>query len=189
MSTGSSSWVAGSMAGFTAARGQPSFGASMERFAAIPELARRFPAARILFTGGVAWNTGGDDTTEAAVVAPIPRPAGDGRRARRAGGSCPVDPGQRAACPAAGAPAPWRALAPGHLGHAHAALDRRIPPRRLARAAALAGRLSNHRQAGLGGEPSMGARLSELDQAAYEWWGLLYYRLLGYTDAIFPAPV
>ena len=24
----------------------------------------------------------------------------------------------------------------------------------------------------LGGEPSMGARLSELDQAAYEWWGL-----------------
>ena len=33
----------------------------------------------------------------------------------------------------------------------------------------------------------MGERLAELDQAAYEWYGLLYYRLLGYTDALFPA--
>ena len=89
-------------------------------------------------------------TTEAAVVGRFLAQQGmpDGRV--DAGGSCPLDPGQRAAYPAAGAPAPGRALAAGHLGHAHAALDRRVPPRRLARAAALAGRLSNHRQAGSG---------------------------------------
>ena len=34
----------------------------------------------------------------------------------------------------------------------------------------------------------MGARLADLDQAAYEWYGLVYYRLLGYTDALFPGP-
>ena len=37
-------------------------------------------------------------------------------------------------------------------------------------------------------QPSLGARLAELDDAAYEWYGLVYYRLLGYTDALFPAP-
>ena len=37
-------------------------------------------------------------------------------------------------------------------------------------------------------ELRMGERLDELDQAAYEWCGLVYYRLLGYTDAIFPGP-
>ena len=31
-------------------------------------------------------------------------------------------------------------------------------------------------------------RLSELDDAAREWLGLLFYRLMGRTDALFPAP-
>ena len=38
-------------------------------------------------------------------------------------------------------------------------------------------------------EPRMGARLAEVDHAAYEWYGLIYYRLLDYTDALFPAPL
>jgi uncharacterized SAM-binding protein YcdF (DUF218 family) len=38
------------------------------------------------------------------------------------------------------------------------------------------------------GEPSMASRLDQLDQAAYEWYGLVYYWMLGYTDAIFPGP-
>ena len=41
----------------TRARGQPSFRETMERFAAIPELARHYPQARIVFTGGAAWNS------------------------------------------------------------------------------------------------------------------------------------
>ena len=42
----------------TEARRQPSFGATMERFAAIPQLLRRYPDARLLFTGG---SPSGDD--------------------------------------------------------------------------------------------------------------------------------
>ena len=36
-------------------------------------------------------------------------------------------------------------------------------------------------------EPRMGSRLADLDQAAYEWYGLIYYRLLGYTDTLLPG--
>ena len=35
----------------------------------------------------------------------------------------------------------------------------------------------------------MGGRLADLDEAAYEWYGLVYYRLLGYTDALLPGPL
>jgi uncharacterized SAM-binding protein YcdF (DUF218 family) len=52
----------------TRARGTPSFRASMERFAAIPELARRYPDAKILFTGGRSWTAGEDAYTEAEVI-------------------------------------------------------------------------------------------------------------------------
>jgi hypothetical protein len=51
----------------TKARGQPSFGETMERFASIPELIHRYPAAKVVFTGGVGW-TGGD-VDEAQVIA------------------------------------------------------------------------------------------------------------------------
>jgi uncharacterized SAM-binding protein YcdF (DUF218 family) len=30
--------------------------------------------------------------------------------------------------------------------------------------------------------------LGALDAAAYEWIGLVYYRLIGRTDALFPGP-
>lgn len=171
------------------ARGQPSFGASMERFAAIPELARRFPAARILFTGGVAWNAGSDATTEAAVVARFLAHQGmpDGRveleeRARSTRDNALLT--LQLARPRAGER--WLLVTSAmHVPRAIGAFRRAGWPE-------LQPWPVDYRTTGrldLGGEPSMGARLSELDQAAYEWWGLLYYRLLGYTDAIFPARV
>ena len=30
--------------------------------------------------------------------------------------------------------------------------------------------------------------IEDLDLAAHEWLGLVYYRLRGYTDELFPAP-
>jgi uncharacterized SAM-binding protein YcdF (DUF218 family) len=53
----------------TKARDQPSFRETMERFAAIPELARRYPDAKVLFTGGAAWNSAAGDLSEAEVIA------------------------------------------------------------------------------------------------------------------------
>jgi uncharacterized SAM-binding protein YcdF (DUF218 family) len=38
------------------------------------------------------------------------------------------------------------------------------------------------------GLPSLAGNLRLLDDATHEWLGLIYYRLLGYTDEIFPAP-
>ncbi len=171
------------------ARGQPSFGESMERFAAIPELARRFPAARILFTGGVAWNAGSGDTTEAAVVGRFLAQQGmahgrvefeDRARSTRDNALLTLQlarprPSER-----------WILVTSAmHLPRAIGAFRRAGWPE-------LQPWPVDYRTTGrpdLVGEPSMGARLSELDQAAYEWLGLLYYRLLGYTDAIFPAQV
>ena len=37
-------------------------------------------------------------------------------------------------------------------------------------------------------EPSFSQRLGNLDAAAHEWLGLLGYRLIGWTDTLFPAP-
>ena len=54
--------------GLTKARGQPSFRETMERFAAIPELARRYPQARLVFTGGPGWNSAAGDLSEAEVI-------------------------------------------------------------------------------------------------------------------------
>jgi hypothetical protein len=31
--------------------------------------------------------------------------------------------------------------------------------------------------------------LRKLDMAAYEWFGLLYYKLKDYSDELFPAPI
>ncbi|HEX6016406.1 MAG TPA: hypothetical protein VFY87_32305, partial [Geminicoccaceae bacterium] len=52
----------------TQARGVPSFRESMERFAAIPEFARRYPEAKILFTGGQSWAAGEGAHAEAEVI-------------------------------------------------------------------------------------------------------------------------
>ncbi len=52
----------------TLARGVPSFGSALERFATIPALAHRYPEARILFTGGEATLVGGTGLPEAEVV-------------------------------------------------------------------------------------------------------------------------
>ncbi len=41
---------------------------------------------------------------------------------------------------------------------------------------------------GLALQLSVSERLTELDDAAREWLGLLFYRLTGRTDALFPAP-
>ncbi len=171
----------------TKTRGQPSFGATMERFAAIPELARRYPEARIVFTGGSAWN-GGDGYTEAAVIGQFLDRQGvmEGRvlledRARSTRENALFSlalaqprSGQRwllvtSAMHMPRAMGVFRAV--GWPGLEAWPVDYRSTGR-----------------FGLLAEPAMAARLGELDDAAYEWGALLYYRLLGYTDAILPGP-
>jgi uncharacterized SAM-binding protein YcdF (DUF218 family) len=172
----------------TQARGQPSFGATMERFAAIPELARRYPGARILFTGGVAWGGGSGAYPEAAVIARflVGQGVPDGRvlledqaRSTRANAMLTLrlarpQPGER-----------WLLVTSAmHMPRSIGVFRRAGWPE-------LRPWPVDYRSTGRFewlGEPSLGQRLTELDLAAYEWWGLLYYRWLRYTDAIFPGP-
>lgn len=172
----------------TRARGQPSFGETMERFAAIPELARRYPTARLLFTGGNAWSAGSDADTEAAVIAQFLARQGlpEGRvtledRARSTRDNAVFSlalahpqPGER-----------WLLVTSAmHM-------PRSIGVFRMAGWPEMQPWPVDYRTTGhieLAGEPVMATRLAELDAAAYEWGALLYYRLLGYTGSIFPGP-
>ena len=172
----------------TQARGQPSFRQSMERFAAIPELARRFLAAKMLFTGGPSWTGGADGWSEARVIGRFLAAQGvpEGRviledRARstreNALFALPLaepHPGER-----------WLLVTSAmHMPRAVGVFRRAGWPELIPWPV-------DYRTTGswgVVGEPSLGQRLDELDEAAYEWYGLVYYRLLGHTDALFPAP-
>ena len=169
------------------ARGVPSFGPALERFTALPELARRYPKARLIFTGGEAALVGGTGQPEAEFV----------RRFLEAQGLPPgrVEFEDRARSTRENAlltlalakPRPggrWLLVTSAkHMPRAMAAFRRAGWPDLL-----LAWPV-DFRTTGrveLAASPAVGERLAELDEAAYEWFGLLYYRALGYTDRILP---
>jgi uncharacterized SAM-binding protein YcdF (DUF218 family) len=172
----------------TRARGQPSFRDSMERFAAIPELARRFPEARIVFTGGISWTNGAEGWSEARVVGQFLQAQGmpDDRvvledRARSTRENAQL------ALPLADPRPGERWLLVTSAMH----VPRSIGVFRRAGWPDLIPWPVDYRTTGgwtLVGGSSLAGRLSELDDAAYEWYGLAYYWLLGYTDALLPAP-
>lgn len=171
----------------TLARGQPSLGPAAERLTSLVELARRYPEARILFTGGVGVLDGGD-LPEAEIARRLVEALGlpPGRleledRARttreNAAYALPLAaprPGQR-----------WLLVTSArHMPRAMGAFRAAGWPEPTPWPV-------DYRTTGgseLGSTLEVGARLGELDDAAYEWLGLLYYRLLGYTDALLPAP-
>jgi uncharacterized SAM-binding protein YcdF (DUF218 family) len=172
----------------TRARGVPSFDATMERFASIPDLARRYPDARILFTGGTAWDNRGSGWTEARVIRQFLADQGlppdrvtfeDRAQSTRENAVFSLQlagpqPGQR-----------WLLVTsakhmPRAMGVFRAAGWPELEPWPV-----------DYRTKGtfgLEGETVLSSRLYELDEAAYEWYGLLYYRLLGYTRSILPGP-
>jgi uncharacterized SAM-binding protein YcdF (DUF218 family) len=172
----------------TQARGVPSFRESMERFAAIPELARRYPEAKILFTGGLSWSAGAEAYTEAEVIRRFLLQQGlpedrvlleDRAESTRQNAllSLPLarpEPGER-----------WLLVTsamhmPRSIGVFRGAGWPELEPWPV-----------DYRTTGgleLPSEPVMAGRLDELDEAAYEWYGLAYYRLLGYTGSLLPAP-
>lgn len=170
----------------TLARGVPSFGSALERFATIPALAHRYPEARILFTGGEATLVGGTGLPEAEVVRRFLEDQGlpPGRvefesRARSTRENALLtlkqaqpQPGER-----------WLLVTSAkHMPRAIGTFQRAGWPDLLAWPVDF--RTSGRPELFIG--PAVGARLVELDEAAYEWFGLLYYRTLGYTDQVLP---
>jgi uncharacterized SAM-binding protein YcdF (DUF218 family) len=172
----------------TRLRGTPAFRDTMERFAAIPELARRYPDARILFTGGLALGDAANELPEAAVVARFLADQGlppgrveleDRARSTRENARFSLElarpqPGER-----------W--LLVTSASH----MPRAIGVFRAAGWPELEPWPVDYRTTGgldLAWDPTLSERLGQLDEAAYEWYGLLYYHVLGYTSDLFPGP-
>ena len=173
----------------TAARGQVTLSDAAERLTTMVEFARRYPDARVVFTGGSA-SLFGAPTTEAVVVRDFL--AGQGLAADRVtleGGSRDTyenavlskrlvgpEPGER-----------WLLVTSAYH------MPRSVGVFRAVGWPGLIPYPVDHRTTGgldLEADSvfNTGDRLADLDIAAREWIGLLAYRLMGRTDALLPGP-
>lgn len=170
----------------SADRGVPTIPSAAERLTTFVALARRWPAARLVFTGGSG--------------APYAGAATEAEWARRSCEELGIPPGRVVFEDAS------------RTTEENAVLtDRLVRPRSgetwllVTSAAHMPRAVGVFRHVGwtvlpwpvgyrsmrsdLSLRPStLGGKLAVLDQAAHEWAGLLLYRLLGRTDALFPGP-
>ncbi len=170
----------------TAAHGMPALNDAAERMTTLVALARRYPKAQLAFTGGNGRLLHGD-LTESDVARQLFAPLGlDPARIRFEDRSRTTYENavmlKAALHPAVGER--WVLITSAwHMPRAvglfrHAGWD--VLPWPVAYKTAFTPDVLI-----LGGLPD---RLGMLDLAAHEWTGLLAYRLLGRTDALFPAP-
>ena len=166
--------------------GQPAIGGTAERFTELVALGRRWPEARLAFTGGIG-RIGGAPMTEALVLRDFLDGLGldesrllleDRARTTRenallAKALLQPRPGET-----------WLLVtSASHMPRSMGVFRQigwEVVPWPV-----------DYRTAGWWGgdlRPRAGERLAELDEAGYEWLGLVYYRMLGWTDALFPAP-
>jgi uncharacterized SAM-binding protein YcdF (DUF218 family) len=172
----------------TAARGTPSFGEEGERYMTLLELARRYPEARIIFTGGVGRLGGGVSPETDTVRLLLERHGMVGRvmlddQARSTRENALY--AKELAHPKPGET--WLLVtSAGHM------------PRSMGCFRAVGWEMTpwpvDYRTAG---PPELGidllsldvaGSLSLLDEAVYEWLGLVYYHLLGWTPTLLPGP-
>ena len=127
------------------ARGEVALNEAAERMTAIAELARRYPHARIVFTGGSGrldlWRCDHGGRARRAPVRELRHRQG----AHHAGGQVARHAGECALHQGAGAAEAGRALAAGHLGASHAALGRPVPRERIS-GRGVSGRLPHARR-------------------------------------------
>lgn len=165
---------------------QPAIGGTAERFTALVELGRRWPQAKLVFTGGIGI-LGGAPMSEAEVLGGFL--GGLGIDASR----LTLEDEARTTRENALHVQELLRPQPGEVwllvtSAAHI-------PRAVGVFRAIGWDVTawpvDYRTAGWWGgdwRPRAGRRLSDLDEAAYEWLGLVYYRLLGWTTALLPAP-
>ena len=170
----------------TAARRQASFGQAGERYMTLVALARRYPAARIVFSGGIGA-LGGAAGSEADVVKLFLAEQG-------------VPPGRvelegEARTTRENALFTKDLVRPREDQRWFLVTSAMHMPRAVGCFRAVGWdvlpwpvdyRTTGSYQANL--MLYVGRRLDELDLAAYEWTGLVYYRLLGWTPALLPRP-
>lgn len=169
----------------TAARGTPAFSDPGERYMAMLELARRYPQARIIFTGGVGRLEGGVPPETETIALLLEQHGLAGRVLLESQARTTEENALHAWRMAAPAPGQvWLLVtSAGHMPRSIGVFRRigwELVPWPV-----------DYRTRGTFAwewSPKLGERLNELDDAAYEWLGLAYYRLLGRTPALLPAP-
>ena len=167
-------------------RGQPVVSDASERYLAMLDLARRFPEAKLLFTSGSS-DVEGKRIAEADVVLDMARRHGiDEQRlildrvarntadnARNAKALADPQPGERWLLVTSASHMPRSVGCFRQLGF-------EVIPWPV-----------DYRGPGwpeLTDEPYLGEQLKQLDDAAKEWVGLVYYYVLGLTSELFPGP-
>jgi uncharacterized SAM-binding protein YcdF (DUF218 family) len=172
----------------TAARGQPALGDSVERLLALVELGRRYPDARLVFSGGSLVLFEAPLTSAAVARETLLRQGFDIARvefedaardtyenALRSKALVGPQPGER-----------WLLVTTANH------MPRAVGVFRKADWEVMAFPVDYRTTGRIELEPGtatgMGSRLADLDYAVRAWVGLLAYRLLGRTDAILPAP-
>ena len=166
-------------------RDTPTLNSAANRLTTFVALARRYPQARLVFTGGSGdIGQGGSNEAEFARIlfAQLGLPAGrvvfEGAsrttRENALASAALVDPqpGERWVLVTSASHMPRAVGVFRHAGWAVLAWPVGFQSR---------DRLVAHPQ-------SLGHRLAVLDWAAHEWIGLLAYRARGWTDSVFPAP-
>ena len=170
----------------TEARGSPALNGAAERMTEAVALARRFPQARIVFTGGTG--------------SLLPGAVSEAEVARRLWTALGLDPA-RVTYESASRNTHENAVntyqlvkpAPGEtwlLVTSASHMPRAMGVFRRAGWNVTAWPVNYRTGPGATEwlDPSLGARLQSLEWNLREWLGLLAYRLLGRTDALFPAP-
>jgi uncharacterized SAM-binding protein YcdF (DUF218 family) len=172
--------------GVSERRGMATFGDTGERFISVVELARRYPGARVVFSGGQGW-LAATDLTEAKVMRGFLRTHGlaDGRvifedqarntyeNAQLAKRLATPEPGER-----------WLLVTSAfHMPRAVGAFRQIGWP--------VIPYPVDYRTSGefkLLVTPDAGQRWRELDQAVQSWIGLIAYWLTGRIPSLLPAP-
>lgn len=175
----------GVLSEITAARGEPAFYDAAERYLALLELARRYPDARLLFTGGVGRIEGGVPPETETVALLLERHGLAGRVMLEDRARSTWENAVEAKAMAGPRPGEtWLLVtSAGHMPRSMGVFRRAgWEPTAWPVDYRTTGRFD------LSWKGKAAERLQELDEGIYEWLGLAYYRLLGWTGELFPAP-
>lgn len=169
----------------SAARGQPSVNGAIERVTAMVELARRYPDAKLVFSGG-----SGAVTTQELKEAPVARAflTGIGFDANRV----MFEAQSRNTWENAVLSKDLSAPKPGEIWLLVTSATHMPRAMGAFRAAGWPMRPYPVDYSTSGGDSglgfSLGRGLGALGVALHEWQGLLYYRLRGWNDTLYPGP-
>ncbi len=172
--------------GLTADRGQVSLNWTAERVTAFVALARRYPTARLIFTGGVG-SLRARPLTEADAARRLFADLGlDTARILFEGRSRNTHENALFAKELAGPEAGevWLLItSANHMPRAVGSFRKvgfTVTPHPVDYSTTQAGAVD--------WTPQLGKGLIWLDRTAHEWYGLVVYRLYGWTDELFPGP-